>query len=47
MRKLASVQMISDKHDIANADAIEVVKVLGGHVVKKRGISDWQSVCLL
>ena len=33
MRKLASVQIINEIHPIENADAIEVAKVLGWHVV--------------
>lgn len=36
MRKLASIQEITELHPILNADAIEVAKVLGWHVVVKK-----------
>lgn len=37
MRKLASIQVIKDIRPIQNADAIEVVTVLGWNVVAKKG----------
>lgn len=36
MRKLASIQTITNIHPIANADAIEVADILGWHVVIKK-----------
>lgn len=37
MRKLASIQRISDLYPIENADKIELAKVLGWHVVVEKG----------
>lgn len=37
-RKLASVQIITGKNEIPNADRIEVVNVLGWHVVVPKGV---------
>lgn len=46
LRKLASIQTISEKRPIENADAIEVVKVLGWYVVTKKGEFDIGDQCV-